>query len=93
MQKLQIEPIPEPVVGVTHPLLLCSYEAYDHQGGTPPLEFCHPIGQRALWCYDDVGARGIPHQTHVPQQGYGLERLAQTLQYNIRSPRPYSTTP
>ena len=45
----------------TYPLLLCPNETYHNQCRAPPLELCHPIGQRTLGGYHYMEAGGVPH--------------------------------
>ena len=63
----------------THPLLCGANEADGDDLRTPSLELGHPVGQGGLRCNDNVWSWNISHETHVPQQCYRLQSLAQAL--------------
>ena len=63
----------------THPLLCGANEADGDDPRTPSLELGHPVGQGGLGRNDNVWSWNISHETHVPQQCYRLQSLAQAL--------------
>ena len=68
----------------TYPLLCSANEANGDDLRTPSLELGHPVGQGGLGCNDNVWSWNISHETHVPQQCYRLQSLAQALRERER---------
>lgn len=64
----------------THPLFLIAMELDSPDDRAPLLELVDPVVQRGLGDDNHVGAVDASVLMQVPQQGDGLQSLAQSLQ-------------
>ena len=68
-----------------HPLILIAMELDNPEDRAPLPKLIHPVVQGGLGHNDHVGTRDAPELVEVPQQGNGLQGLAQALSARTQS--------